>query len=228
MINLTLTKSEQAVLLGTLLGDGHLQKRNNSYRLKIQHCFKNKDYVWWKYNALKRLCHENTLPKLVKSQTNDYYYFFLKSGSYLEIYHHLFYKPYLWQPSSSDKNVKENDRQPKIRYRKSITQELIRFLPCDPLILAVWFMDDGHCRTDSFSGKLGTYAFLKEEQWLLQEYISKFTIKTNIVLQNRIKKQYYLTITGRNKNFDRFVDIIKPFVQEIPSMIYKIRNLKIK
>lgn len=225
-IEVKLTKDEEAILLGNLLGDGHIQKRNTSYRTKIQHCIKQEDYVWWKYKKLKRLCFDYTYPKKTKTKQNSInYYFFLKSGFYLKKYHDLFYQEYSWKPLNKEELTKKN--KVKIRYKKTITKELIDFLPKDPLILAVWFMDDGHCRTDSFSGKLGTYAFSKDEQLLLQDYIySMFNIKTNIVLASRLKSQYYLSISGKNKNFENFVDLIKPFVDEVPSMSYKIKNPK--
>lgn len=224
-IEVKLTKEEEAILLGNLLGDGHIQKRNNSYRTKIQHCIKQEDYVRWKYIKLKRLCFDYTFPKKTK-QNSINYYFFLKSGLYLKKYHDLFYQEYSWKSSNKEELTKNN--KVKIRYKKTITKELIDFLPKDPLILAVWFMDDGHCRTDSFSGKLGTYAFSKDEQLILQDYLySMFNIKTNIVLASRLKNQYYLSISGKNKNFENFVDLIKPFIDEVPSMSYKIKNPKV-
>lgn len=226
MIDLQVTKQEEAILLGNFLGDGHIQKRGNSYRTKIQHGLKQQDYVYWKFNKLKRLCFDSTFPKEKKTnQDIMYLFFFLKSGDYLKNYHKLFYKEYVWNPSNKERslhNVKE-----KIRYKKTITTELIDFLPKDPLLLAVWFMDDGHLRTDSFSGKLGTYAFSKEEHHLLQDYIdSAFNIKTNIVLASRLKNQYYLSIPKKKGNFSSFVDLIKPTIQEIPCMHYKIDDSK--
>lgn len=220
-----LTQLEEAIFLGTLLGDGHIQKRKNSYRTKIQHCLKQADYVYWKYNQFKRLSHDHTYPKQLKTKDGSgSYYFFLKSGLYLKKYHDLFYKSYIWQ---SLNNFEPKSLKAKVRYKKTISEELIQFLPDNRLLLAVWFMDDGHIRTNAFSGKLGTYAFSKQEHFLLQDYVfSTFGIKTNIVLASRLKSQYYLTIPGKNKNFERFVDLIKPVVEEIPSMQYKIRNPK--
>lgn len=71
MTEILLTKMEEAILLGTLLGDGNIQKRGNSYRSKIQHCEKNKDYVFWKYYRLKRLCSSSMKPKFFQTKTNS-------------------------------------------------------------------------------------------------------------------------------------------------------------
>lgn len=225
MLDLKLTQEENAIVLGTLLGDGHIQKRKTSYRAKIQHCQKNKDYVIWKYTKLKNLCLDSTQPKKIISNKNFvHYYFFLKSGLYLKKYHDLFYQQWLWTGPKKQKSVLKTMKT-KIRYKKKITEKLINFLPNDPVLLAVWFMDDGHCRTNAFSGKLGTYSFSKDEHHLLQHYIfSNFGIKTNIVLASRLKNQYYLSIPGKHNNFAHFVDLIKPTVDQIPSMDYKIKN----
>lgn len=88
-----LTSDEEAILLGCLLGDGHIEKRGNSYRFKIRHCAKQQGYVDWKYEQLKRLC--NKKPKIVANGKDKAYsaaYFNSRSGSYLKKYHELFYK----------------------------------------------------------------------------------------------------------------------------------------
>lgn len=230
---INLSSQEEAILLGTLLGDGHIRKRKTSYQTKIQHCLKQEDYVWWKYEKLKSCCFDHTRPTQILTKQNGIHFtFYLKSGFYLKKYHDLFYQPYVWQSLSQEELANsclatkdEKKKKPKIRYKKTITKALIDFLPKNPLILAVWFMDDGHCRTNAFSGKLGTYAFSKDEQMLLQHYIfSTFDIKTNIVLASRLKNQYYLSIPAKKKNFEKFVALIKSTVSEIPSMEYKIKR----
>lgn len=214
-----MTTEEEAIFLGNLLGDGHLQKRGLSYRTKIQHSIHQKDYVLWKYEKLKRLCGKNHEPKLVTSKHHHQSFeFYLNSGSYLEKYHKLFYEPYFWKSSLC---VEEK----KVRYRKVVNKTLIEFLPHNPLLLAVWFLDDGSCRKDVFSGRLATQGFSKEEQFLLQQYLKEgFGINTQLVLHNRIKNQYYISIPASKKQFSNFVDLIKPIVDEISSLKYKIEN----
>lgn len=223
MTHLKLTSIEEAILLGTLLGDGHIQKRGNSFRSKICHCEKHKQYVDWKYKHLKRLCDNNHEPKTVYDKNNfASYFFYLQSGTYLEPYHTLFYHPYVW---TSKKDSHKNAKKPKIKYKKKITQTLIENLPNDALLLAVWFLDDGSCRTNVFSGRIATQGFSKDEQFLLQQYLLQgFGIKTQVVLHNRLKQQYYLSIPGKNNNFANFVDLVKPTVNSIDCMKYKIKN----
>src|SRR3989339_1494762 len=64
--NLKLTKEQRAIIVGTLLGDGHLESSNKSrtYRLKIEHSIKQKEYVGWLYQRMKPWI--NGLPKARK------------------------------------------------------------------------------------------------------------------------------------------------------------------
>ena len=88
---LTLTQLEEAIILGSLLGDGHIEKRGNSYRFKIRHCKAQKDYIFWKYKQLKRIIKNK--PKAIKNNVvYDAFYFNTKSGLFLKKYHDLFYK----------------------------------------------------------------------------------------------------------------------------------------
>ena len=90
---LPLTSEETAIILGTLLGDAHLQKRGpNSYRLKITHSINQKSYVNWLHNKLNRLCTTTQRP-VVKTDKKDYQTieFYLSSGIWLKDFFDLFY-----------------------------------------------------------------------------------------------------------------------------------------
>ena len=47
---------EKEILQGCLLGDGTLSQAGKHYRLRIEHQSKDKEYVEWKFQFLKRLC----------------------------------------------------------------------------------------------------------------------------------------------------------------------------
>ena len=96
----------------------------------------------------------------------------------------------------------------------------------DPLILLVWFLDDGSARDDCYAGKLNTQGFSKEENNLLKNYLLKWKIESNIVLHSRKKNQYYLYIP--TKGYRVLMELIsKKILAEIPSMEYKL-NIKYK
>lgn len=221
-----LTDDERAIIIGTLLGDAHLQKRSNSYRFKIEHGIKQKKYVWWSYEKLKRLCDTTLPPKtvfsarrkavsLVKNNTevdentdttNATVVFYLKSGSYLAEIHALFYK--------------QNDEG---KYVKRVTPELIEKLPMNPLLLTTWFLDDGSVRNDCYAGKLAIQGFTKEENELLSGYLKRWNIIAKVNVSNLEKQQYYLAISA--KTFGNLVSVIETILRtEIPSMVYKLND----
>lgn len=203
-----LTENEKALILGTLLGDAHIQKRGNSYRLKIAHGIDQLEYVEWKYKNLQRLCKPGVRP--IQSLMQNKYgvvHFYLRSGLYLEPYHKLFY-------TEKERNKGE------LRPTKVITRNLIDYLPMNPITLATFFMDDGSVRHDCAGAKLATQCYSLEENHLLNEYLGKWGIHCQVVAHIKKKNQYYLSIPA--KYFRILREHIEPIVKEIPHMDYKL------
>ena len=52
---LKLTDRQREIIIGKLLGDGHLETQNKgkTYRLKIEHSIKQREHVDWLYSNLK-------------------------------------------------------------------------------------------------------------------------------------------------------------------------------
>jgi hypothetical protein len=199
-----LTENERALIMGTLLGDAHLQKRDNSYRLKIEHSIIQKEYVLWKREKLQRLCATTQEPKEVTNRKgNTSVLFYTSSTRLLGEIHALFYK-------------KEKDR-----WKKKVTPELIDSLPMNPLVLVALFLDDGSVRNDAYSGKIATQGFTKEESHLLKSYLLKWEIESQVVAHSMAKNQYYISLPART--FEKLIEVIEPIVvNEIPTMMYKL------
>ncbi len=86
-----------------------------------------------------------------------------------------------------------------------------------PLSLAVWYMDDGHRRTDCRALRIGTHAFQEGEINRLMETIeSNFGIRT--VMHRAGKTHHIIYIAG--KNAQKFCSLIRCYVP--PSMEYKL------
>ena len=201
--------TENAILMGSLLGDSTLQKRGlNSYRYRVCHGISQKQYVMWKYKNLINICKTTQSPKeIINSKGDITYEFYSSSGVYLKGLFDLYYKP---DPLNSE------------RYIKTITQELIDKLPLNPIILAVLFMDDGSVRNDCYSGKIATQCFSLGENNLLKDYLRKWDVDVNIVKHTKVSGQYYISIPV--KSFSRLVEIIEPIVKQIPEMVYKLNE----
>ena len=87
-------------------------------------------------------------------------------------------------------------------------------------------MDDGNARNDCYAGRIAAMSFSYDEQVLLLDYIkSRYNIDGKIILNSKLKNHYQIIIPA--KSFGKFVKLIQPFVEKIPSMVYKL-NLERK
>ena len=126
MQKISLTRNQKAILVGTLLGDGYLQKTGEkNARLRLEHGGKQKDYVLWKMHAFPRLFQGNPvqLHRVHPKTLTTYEYWRAQSSSSpaLGKWRALFY------PAG----------------KKRIPENLAELL-AEPLALAVWYMDDGY------------------------------------------------------------------------------------
>jgi hypothetical protein len=191
---MSLSNLQQQIIIGFLLGDGHLERNGKFVRLKIDHSLKQKKYVWWKYKIFKDIV--PSPPKTIQvsdQRTNKVYQhcrFATQSLQILEKFYDLFYVD-----------------QSKILPIK------IKQLLKTPLSLAVWYMDDGARRTDCNALRLHTNSFTLEENKILQKVLlENFQIKTNI--HKAGNKTYILYIPASQAQ--KFCNLVSPFM--LPSL----------
>ena len=196
--NVSLNQIQQEVLLGTLLGDGILEKNGKNVRLRVDHGIKQQAYVQWKYGLLYNLATGKVkyyFQNLDKRTNKKYGHckFDTFSNSALNNFYSIFY-------ANGKKEVPKN----------------IIDLFKSPLSLAVWFMDDGYKRSDCNAFRISTDSFSLLEQNLLQKCLQiNFGIKTKIH-----KKGKYWNIYIPNSQAEKFADLIHLYI--IPQMQYKI------
>lgn len=135
-----LTQLQEEVLVGTLLGDAHLEVNGRNCRLQIQHGRNQRTYVDWKYEIFNPWV--KSPPREVG--VNDYRFRTITS-EVLTKYHRIFY------PDGRTKIVPPN----------------IRSLLVKPISLAVLYMDDGKRRPDCRGVYLDTLSFGIKGQELL-------------------------------------------------------------
>ena len=186
----------RSVLVGTLLGDGHLETQNGgrTYRLKIEHSVKQREYTQWLYKHLKNwvLQSPKEKTKVVKGKTYTNIWFSTISDGKFRFYGQQFYD-----------EVGKKHVPPRID--KMLT----------PLALAVWFMDDGSSKSKQHKALiLNTQCFSKREHKLLINALSeKFEIEANL----RPQKEGYQLIIPRP---ERFIELIRPYL--LTSFYYKL------
>ena len=185
----SLTQLQKSIVIGSVLGDGYLRiapRRSNAF-LEINHSLNQKEYVDWKYEMLKNIC--ASPPKVRRSNgERKAYRFYTRQSSELTRIYNLFYR----------------------NGQKIIPPDLI----LDPIILAVWFMDDGSkCRKSDIY--LNTQKFNQEEQRILIHSLEKLKLKTTLN-----KDKIYFRLRFRKSSISRLRNILVKNL--IPAMRYKI------
>lgn len=142
----SLTSAQHAVLIGSLLGDGTLRRQNNRLNalLEVNHTYKQKAYVDWKWQQFQEYILSPPKARLGKG-TRIAYRFTTRSLPVFTGYHNQFY----------------------IDGKKRIPTDII----LNPLSLAVWFMDDGARIRSAYY--LNTQQFTLPEQKFLQQLLFK-------------------------------------------------------
>jgi hypothetical protein len=222
-----LTDTETALLMGTVLGDSNIKKKASNWRIRILHKEENKDYVLWKRAKLARLCSTTKEPYkiLQKRQGNEYpaYEFYTSTLPNFGPLRNLFYKPVVVLGPEGNP-LMGPDGQVETKFKKLITQELIDKLPMNQLVLAAFYMDDGSVRNDCYAGKIASQGFQKEENLLFSSYLAKRGVDCTVVRHTTKGGQYYINLSANT--FSRFIEIIEPTVREVPSMVYKLNELR--
>lgn len=142
---LFLNDHQKAFLVGTMLGDGHLENNwsKTNYRLKWSHSAKQKDYLFWKCENLKEWF--LSAPRFY-AKTNSY---FATSISHKEL------------TSLASLFLKDG--------KKIVPSGMTQLLK-NSVTLAVWFMDDGNAimRKGILHGyHINSQSFTKSENQLM-------------------------------------------------------------
>jgi len=93
-----LTKKEKDVILGTLLGDGYLNKRGNNIRLQMVHGPKQEKYIKWKALKMNKILTDRGVKfeifrdKYAPNKIKKCWSFYTGRHEYLDYLYNLLYK----------------------------------------------------------------------------------------------------------------------------------------
>ena len=191
---LRLSPLQEAVLIGTVLGDGSLitNAYGKNYRLHIEH--RDKLYVDWKYRIFKDWCLSGPRYRI---KTRSWVFRTISHPAFTK-FREIFYK----------------------NKKKIVPRELEDILK-SPLSLAVWFMDDGGRLIDRKEKKgrgylLNVQQFSLEEVELIQRVLRKnFALSSTRQWNNTGYRLYF----GRRSR-DRLEEVIRKYI--LPSFFYKL------
>lgn len=201
-----LTKESRNLLIALLLGDGTIMNNNV---FKIAHCEQQKDYLEWKIKQLKGSGIRNSGLKTYVSSDGynvgrTVYYTELNIIPFIKVLRRVFYKP-----------VK------RIGNRKLLNR-------LDAKGIAIWYMDDGHIniRKDKDGRPMGFYIKIatclpKEELQTIIDYFKEVWNISFYMFHEGRKEDSYSLCCGTKEGL-KFIEIVKPYVSQVPSMMHKI------
>ena len=156
-----------SIIIGSLLGDGHLEKRAQGLgtRIKFEQSSDNVEYLMWfhSYFSERGYCNTNKpkLKKRIRKNGTVYYHYSINSFTFssLNWMHNMFYK------------------QIENKYVKIIPDNIEQFLT--PISLAVWYMNDGSKLGKG--AKIATNCFTKIELLTLCQILkNKFNLTVSV------------------------------------------------
>ena len=201
-----ITKESRNLLIALLLCDGTISNNNV---FKLSHCKEQRDYLEWKIEQLKEAgLRNNGLKEYVS--VNGYnigkkvYYTQLNIIPFIKVLRRVFYKP----------------------YKKLGNRKLLNRL--DAKGIAIWYMDDGHINYRKTNGKVhGFYIKIatcipKEELQIIIDYFKEVWDIEFYMFHEGKKENSYSLCCGTKEGI-KFINIVKPYVEQVPSMIHKIQ-----
>lgn len=193
-------KESRNLMIAMLLGDGSI---NQVYGFRMTHCGKQVEYLKWKINLLNKHGIKNCGLKSYVSTKGykvgeTYYYTRAHVTNFAKVLRRVFYK-----------GLKK-----KISNRQMLNR-------LDAQGLAIWFMDDGclqNQRGNSITLRIAT-CLSKEDNQILIDYFKEVW---NLRFYTFSEGRGTYSLMCSTETAVRFIDIIAPYVMEIPAMVYKI------
>ena len=201
-----ITKESRNLLIALLIGDGTISNNNV---FKLSHCEEQRDYLEWKIEQLKEAgLRSNGLKEYISVKGYNIgkkvYYTQLNIIPFIKVLRRVFYKP----------------------YKKLGNRKLLNRL--DAKGDAIWYMDDGHINYRKTNGKVhGFYIKIatcmpKEELQIIIDYF-KEVWNIDFYMFHEGKKENSYSLCCGTKEGIKFINIVKPYVEQVPSMIHKIQ-----
>ena len=200
-----ITKESRNLLIGMLLGDGTISNNNV---FKIAHAESQKDYLEWKIKQLNEFgIRNNGIKSYIKTKgytiNVPVYYTQLNIIPFIKVLRRVCYK---------EKKIIGN--------RKLLNRLGAREI-------AIWYMDDGHINIRKDKGRpCGFYIRIstcepKNEVQIIIDYFREVW-DINFYMFHEGKQEDSYSLCCGTKEGLKFIELVKPYVSQVPSMIHKI------
>lgn len=206
-----LSKEQKSLLIAMLLGDGTI---SSNFVFKLSHSEHQREYLEWKVTLLDKYGIKNNGVKEYISKCG------YNTG-----------KNVLYSQISIIPTIKVL-RKVVYRPKKTITKKLLNWL--DARGLAIWYMDNGFININDSKQRHGSIQrniriSTCVDKDTCNEIIDYFKERWGIEFRPFLEKSKLFSISARtNEDTDKFISIVKPYIEQVPSLLYKIRNKSTK
>ena len=200
-------KDSRNLLIALLLGDGTISNNNV---FKIAHSEAQKDYLEWKIKQLNENgIRNNGVKSYIKTRGFNIgvpvYYTQLNIIPFIKVLRRVVYK------------------EKKILGNRKLLNRLT------PMGIAIWYMDDGHLnirknkegRIHGFYIKISICEPKNEVQTIIDYFKEVWNI--NFYMFHEGRKEDSFSLCCGTKEGLKFIELVKPYVEQVPSMLYKIQ-----
>ena len=201
-----LSKKQKSLLIALLIGDGTI---SSNYVFKLSHSTLQREYLEWKVGLLNKYRIKNNGVKEYISKCG------YNSG-----------KSVLYSQMSLIPTIKAL-RRSVYTPKKTITRKLLEWL--NPLGLAIWYMDDGCINVNTSKQRSSIQHTIK-----IATCVDDDTVKTIINYFDEVwgvhfrpfkeSKNTYSIASSSELDCEKFIKIVKPYIEQVPSFLYKIRK----
>lgn len=201
-----LSKEQKSLLIGLLLGDGTI---SSNYVFKLSHSEAQREFLEWKIDLLNKFGFKNNGVKEYIS-TCGY-----NKGNKV-----------LYSQMSLNPTIKAL-RRTVYTPKKHITRRLLNWLT--PIGLAIWYMDDGcinvntskQCSSIQHTIKIATCVDLDTAQVIIDYFKEVWDVQFRPFKEG---KGTYSIASSTESDCAAFIQIIRPYIEQVPSLLYKIRD----
>lgn len=201
-----LNKEQKSLLIALLLGDGTI---SSNFVFKLSHSEEQREFLEWKVKLAKEMGFKlNGIKEYVS-----------KCGYNIG-------KNVLYSQFSINPTIKALRRTVYIP-KKTITRKLLNWL--NPLGIAIWYMDDGCINVNTSKQrssiqhtiKIATCVNLEVANIIIDYFKEVWNIKFRTFNEG---KNTYSIASSSEEDCYKFVSLIKPYIIQVPSLLYKIRK----
>lgn len=201
-----LSKEQKSLLIGMLIGDGTITKHPD---YKISHSGEQEEYLKWKIALLGRY---GLVNGGLKEYIQKYGYKIGERVVYVRV-----------KTNPTIKALRRTVYTPS----KTITRKLLNWLT--PRELAIWYMDDGCMNINSskqrtsvqHTCKIATCVDKKTVDIIIDYFLDVWGIRFRPF--NEGKNTFSIATSSETDCF-KFVSLIKNYIEQVPSLLYKIRD----